>query len=232
MASALMLKAVLFDFDGTLVDFVEADLQSLRWLHTHAGAAVSCEAFLETAVDAIMAFHQLVEEQAIDPLLMHSWRLQHTFAHYGLLWDDRYTELYCTQLIEACVPFPGVEPLLAQVQRKVKTGLISNAYDAQEQRARIAQAGLDGYFDVIVIACEVGSYKPASHIFWRALAQLGVAPEDALYIGDSITHDIAGAKAAGMQAALLSPTPKSAPAADYSVSSIAELHQLLDTLLG
>lgn len=231
MASALKLKAVLFDFDGTLVDFVDADLQSLRWLHAHVGAAVSCEAFLETAVDEIMAFHQLVEEQAIDPLLMHTWRLQHTFARYNLPWDDRYTELYRTQLIEACVPFAGVEPLLAQVQRKVKTGLISNAYDAPEQRARIAHAGLERYFDSIVIACEVDSYKPEPDIFWRTLAQLGVAPEDALYIGDSVTHDIAGAKAAGMQAALLSQTPKSAPAADYTVGSVAELHQLLTEIL-
>ncbi len=226
-----MFEAILFDFDGTLVDFVDADLRSLRWLHAHSGAPVSCEAFLETAVDAIMAFHQLVEAQAIDPLLMHSWRLQHTFAHYGLPWDDSYTELYRAQLIEVCIPFAGVEPMLAQVRRKAKTGLISNAYDAQEQRARIAHAGLVSYFDSIVIACEVGSYKPEPDIFWHALAQLGVAPGDALYIGDSVTHDIAGAKAAGMQAALLSRTPRPAPLADYSVASIAELHQLLTQVL-
>jgi len=226
-----MFQAILFDFDGTLVDFVDADLQSLRWLHVHSGAAVSCEAFLETAVDAIMAFHQLVAEQAVDPLLMHRWRLQNTFARYDLSWDDAYVDLYRAQLIEACVPFVGVEPLLAQVRHKAKTGLISNAYDVQEQRARIAHAGLDRYFDSIVIACEVGSYKPEPDIFWHALAQLGVAPEDALYIGDSVTHDIAGAKAAGMRAALLSRTPRPAPLADYIVSSIAELHQLLDKVL-
>ena len=226
-----MIKAILFDFDGTLVDFVDADLQSLRWLHAHVGAAVSYAAFLETAVDAIMAFHQLVEEQTIDPLLMHSWRLQRTFAHYGLPWDPSYTDLYRAQLLEACVPFAGVEHLLAQLRRKGKTGLISNAYDAQEQRARIAHAGLDRYFDVIVIACEVGSYKPEPDIFWHTLTQLGVAPEDALYIGDSVTHDIAGAKAAGMQAVLLSRMPRDASAADYVVSSIAELHQLLDKVL-
>lgn len=223
-----MIKAILFDFDGTLVDFVDADLQSLRWLHAHTGTGISCDAFLETAVDEIMAFHQLVAEQAIDPLLMHAWRLQNTFARYGLSWDDAYLELYRAKLIEACVPFAGVEPLLEQVRCRVKTGLVTNAYDAQEQRARIVHTGLDRYFDVIVIACEVGSYKPEPDIFWHALAQIGVAPEVALYVGDSLTHDIAGAKAAGMQAVLLSQTPIPTPPADYTVGSIAELHQLLD----
>lgn len=226
-----MFKAILFDFDGTLVDFVAADTQSLLWLHSHIGAPVNFDAFLKTAVDEIMDFHHRVEELAIDPRLMHTYRLQNTLAHYDIPWDDEYVHLYRARLIETCVPFTGVEQLLVQVKQKTKTGLISNAYDAQEQRLRINHAGITHYFDVIVIACELGVYKPEPGIFWHALSQLDVSPGESLYIGDSVTHDIRGAKAAGMQAVHYSPTPRTVIGADYSVGNIAELQQLLAQLL-
>ena len=69
-----MLEAILFDFDGTLVDFVESDIQSLRWLHGQTGVSVPFEDFLETAVAEIMRFHELVVQNQIGPLLMHSFR--------------------------------------------------------------------------------------------------------------------------------------------------------------
>ncbi len=46
-----MFKAILFDLDGTLVDYVESDIQSLRWLHSHIGANTSFDAFLDTSVE-------------------------------------------------------------------------------------------------------------------------------------------------------------------------------------
>jgi membrane protease YdiL (CAAX protease family) len=57
-----MFQAVLFDFDGTLVDFVAADIQSLKWLHSRTGSMVDFDDFLETAVAEIMSFHDLVAQ--------------------------------------------------------------------------------------------------------------------------------------------------------------------------
>ncbi|NKQ35771.1 MAG: hypothetical protein HF973_09175 [Chloroflexi bacterium] len=80
-----MFEAILFDFDGTLVDFVDSDIQSLRWLHSYTGSPVCFDDFLETAVDEIMKFHQLVEANRIDPLLMHEFRLKRTFARHNMV---------------------------------------------------------------------------------------------------------------------------------------------------
>jgi HAD superfamily hydrolase (TIGR01509 family) len=224
-----MFKAILFDFDGTLVDFVASDIHSLKWLHSHLDSMLEFDDFLETSVDEIMKFHHLVTKEEVDPLLMHEFRLRNTFMRHKMAWDDDYVALYRNQLFETCVPFDGVVQLLAEVKRKTKTGLITNAYDGKEQRERIRRSGLEDYFNVIVIAGDIGTYKPDPSIFLYALSLMDVEPNDALYIGDSITHDIVGAKSAGMQAVLLGKeSNRGNGIADYVVSGIGELQELLE----
>jgi HAD superfamily hydrolase (TIGR01509 family) len=223
-----MFKAILFDFDGTLVDFVASDIHSLKWLHSHLDSTVGFDDFLETSVDEIMRFHHLVTKQEVDPLLMHEFRLRNTFIRHKMAWDDDYVALYRNKLFETCVPFDGVEQLLAAVKRKTRTGLITNAYDAIEQRERIRSSGLEAYFDVIVIAGDIGIYKPDPSIFLYALSLIEAEPDETLYIGDSVTHDIVGAKSAGMKAVLLGKqSNRGAGIADYVVSGIDELQELL-----
>ncbi len=227
-----MFEAILFDFDGTLVDFVDSDIQSLRWLHSNVGSPVCFEDFLETAVDEIMAFHQLVEADKINPLLMHEFRLKRTFARHNITWRDHYVNFYRNKLIETCVSFPGVPRMLFAAKQKTKTGLVTNAYDGKEQRKRINHASLAAYFDTIVVAGEIGVYKPDPAIFLHSLDCLDAAPENSLFIGDSVTHDITGAKLAGMKTILFNNhSIKNSDAADYTVAEVEELQNLLNQLI-
>ena len=227
-----MFEAILFDFDGTLVDFVDSDIQSLRWLHSNVGSPVWFEDFLETAVDEIMKFHQLVEANKIDPLLMHEFRLKHTFVQHNMIWRDHYVDFYRNKLIETCISFPGVPRMLFAVKQKIKTGLVTNAYDGKEQRKRINHSGLAAYFDTIVVAGEIGVYKPDPAIFLHSLDCLNAAPGSSLFIGDSVTHDIIGAKAAGMTTILFNKrSVRNSDAADYTVAGVNELQNLLTQLV-
>jgi putative hydrolase of the HAD superfamily len=84
--------------------------------------------------------------------------------------------------------------------RGLKTGLISNGFDPPDLvRAELARLGVAQLLDVIVMSGDVGARKPDPAIFRYALEQLGVAPEHALMVGDSVPNDIAGAKAIGMK---------------------------------
>jgi len=137
-----VIEAIVFDFDGTLVDFVDSDTKSLKHLHSVVEAKVSFDEFLETAVDEIMEFHRLVDQRLIDPLLMHRFRLEKTFKAHGMQWDDSALEIYKAELFRTCVPFDGVVEVLVQLRERFKLGLITNAYDGVEQRKRIAFSGL------------------------------------------------------------------------------------------
>jgi putative hydrolase of the HAD superfamily len=84
-------------------------------------------------------------------------------------------------------------------ERGLKLGLVSNAFDpGWLLRRDLEQMGLAERLDVAVFSSEVGRRKPDPLIFRRALDELGVDPERALFVGDSRSADVAGAKALGM----------------------------------
>jgi putative hydrolase of the HAD superfamily len=83
-------------------------------------------------------------------------------------------------------------------------GVISNA-DGRVRR-QLEMAGLAPFFEVIVDSAEVGVSKPDPAVFRLALQRLGVAPTDAVYVGDIRRVDVEGARAAGMRALWLAPT--------------------------
>jgi HAD superfamily hydrolase (TIGR01509 family) len=84
--------------------------------------------------------------------------------------------------------------------RGLKTGLVSNGFDPPDLvRAELSRLGVAQLLDVIVMSGDVGARKPDPAIFRYALERLGVEPEHALMVGDSVPNDIAGAKALGMR---------------------------------
>jgi putative hydrolase of the HAD superfamily len=94
---------------------------------------------------------------------------------------------------------------LKQLERlKVKLGIVSNAdgtIEEQLKRREICQVGEGLGVPVLAIidSTVVGVSKPAVEIFRHALDPLGVEPERAMYVGDTVRYDVRGARAAGLQ---------------------------------
>jgi HAD superfamily hydrolase (TIGR01509 family) len=81
----------------------------------------------------------------------------------------------------------------------LKVGLISNAFDPPAlMRELFAEIGLLGRLDAIALSAEVGKRKPHALMFATALEQAGVAPGEAVMVGDRLREDVAGAQALGM----------------------------------
>jgi putative hydrolase of the HAD superfamily len=84
-------------------------------------------------------------------------------------------------------------------ERGLKTGLASNAFDPPDLlHADLRRMGLAERLDAAVFSSEVGKRKPHPLIFEVALQRLGVAADRALFVGDSLSADVAGAKGVGM----------------------------------
>jgi putative hydrolase of the HAD superfamily len=98
-------------------------------------------------------------------------------------------------------PYPGVVDALDELHRRVPLGLISDG-DPSIQRAKLAALDLGPFFTSVVLSDEHGRAhrKPDPLPFRVALAQLGVEPTDAVYIGDRPAKDVAGAVGAGLRA--------------------------------
>ena len=92
-----------------------------------------------------------------------------------------------------------------------------------------AHFGLDGLISAAVSSAEHGYLKPHPGIFQAALDQLGIAASDAVMVGDSLAHDILGARQAGLRAILLvrGLRPLGIPDDVETIGSLAELAQVL-----
>ena len=125
--------------------------------------------------------------------------------------------------------YPGAREVLAALADRddLALGLVTNGL-SEVQRARIARLELDAYFDAIVVSSEVGVAKPAPAIFDVAFAQLADPPRaSAVMVGDSLTSDLRGGRAAGIATCWFNPHRK--PAADRALidHEIAALTELL-----
>lgn len=88
--------------------------------------------------------------------------------------------------------------------RGLPVAVISNTEDGRARDA-LEAAGLAQRFDVIVDSHLVGFSKPDPAIFRHALELLGVEPGEAVFVGDSYTHDALAARSAGLAAVLIDP---------------------------
>jgi len=108
----------------------------------------------------------------------------------------------------------------------LRLGVVSNSDGRVEQA--LQEAGLRDYFDVVIDSKLVGVEKPDPRIFLAALEALGIGPAEALYVGDLYEVDVVGARAAGIDAVLLT---GSGPDPNRPCRTAASIHDLVDVLL-
>lgn len=94
------------------------------------------------------------------------------------------------------------ETLTALRRRGLYLGVVSNA-DESHMWPIVERCGLEPYVDLLLSSEAARSCKPDPGIFGQALRRAGCAAEEALFVGDMPAFDIAGAKRAGMRAALI-----------------------------
>ncbi len=126
-------------------------------------------------------------------------------AEYGVtdhMFADELAETFQRERRARHVVYPDVEPVLKKLRATYRLALLSNGAP-DLQREKIRGSKLRPYFDTILISGEVGVRKPDPAIFAMTLDGLGVGPDDALVVGNSLTSDIAGAKNAGITAVWL-----------------------------
>ncbi|UJA18913.1 HAD-IA family hydrolase [Thermoleophilia bacterium SCSIO 60948] len=116
---------------------------------------------------------------------------------------------------------PALERLRAA---GIRTACVSN-WDIALPRV-LARAGLADLFDVVITSAEAGAAKPDPAPFEIALARLGLEPSEVIHVGDTEAEDLAGARAAGIEALLI----ERMDAESRSAGSIASLTELADRL--
>ena len=212
------IRAVLYDFDGTLADSTELIMRC--WRHTmvtHLGECPPDEEWLRgfgTPLDVQMArFARSTDEAAA---MVDTYR---DFQH------DLHDEMLR--------PFPGApETVRALAERGVGLAIVTSKYRRGTLRG-LDLCGLTEHFDVIVTPEDVANPKPHPDPVLFALERLGVSPSEALFVGDS-PHDMAAGRAAGTRtaAALWGPFPREALERERPDALLERQEDVLDLVGG
>jgi pyrophosphatase PpaX len=174
------IRAVLYDFDGTLADSTDLIMRCYR--HTMAEHLGQCPPDEEW----LAGFGTPLETQ---------------IATYRSHQDTIHDELLR--------PFPGAAETVAELARRgIGLAIVTSKHRRSTLRG-MGLCGITGHFGVIITPEDVSNAKPHPEPVLAALEKLGVAADEALFVGDS-PHDMASGRAAGTRtaAALWGPFPR------------------------
>lgn len=208
------IRAVLYDFDGTLADSTELIMRCYRHtMQAHLGSVPPDEEWLSgfgTPLETQIARFARSGAEAL--AMLDTYR-------------DHQNEIHDVLL----TPFPGALETVVELERR---GVALAIVTSKHRRATLRGmdlCGITAHFPVIVTPEDVRNPKPHPEPVRTALERLGVLPEEALFVGDS-PHDIASGRAAGTRtaAALWGPFPREALLAERPDALLTAQEQVLE----
>jgi len=234
------IKAVIFDFGATLIMDDRFDyFDSLRRAHKvleSEGIAPSFEEFKQ-------AYLRVRERLWNDPELReysYDHRLAEVVKLFGFKVSEsdarikKATDVFCHALIDSLYMEDYVPTLLGRLHERYKLAVVSNLGIPEVLPITLGKFDIKKHFDAILASGTVGYRKPSPIIFEEALKTLDTMPREAAFVGDSLYHDVQGAKAVGMKTIWLRreilDAEKATAVSDRIIRELAELPRVLETL--
>jgi len=244
------IRALLFDVNGTLID-IETD----EWME-EAYRAVShfltYQGIRMRRGEVRDLYFQILKEQLAAKAerypefdVVAVWRefLRRRATDFTCSLDPeklRHMPLFLAEMQRGIsrkrlVAVPQTQQILAQLKARYALAVVSDAQTAYAV-PELHRAGLEGFFDPIVISGDYGYRKPDPRLFRAALEKLCIGPEEAVFIGNDPFRDIEGARQVGMKTILFCPSgnplcpPERTP--DYLLYQYADLPRAIQFLSG
>ena len=224
-------RAVVFDLFDTLIHFRRRPEPHFDWLREPFAAVGDDAAFaaFQQALRAVSTEIMAARAPEYREVLSRE-RFARALTRIGA--DDAAAETLATAHMGHLASFThlpdGHDDVLARLGERHRLGLVSNFDHAPTAHAVLARFGLDRHLAVTLISADFGLRKPHPAIFREALAQLAVAPREALYVGDTHADDVVGALGAGLDVAWLTASEEIIdPAPTYRIPNLKALLDIL-----
>ncbi len=227
-------EAVLLDGLGTLVA-LEAPWPALVKQLREAHGVELAPAAAERAFQAEIAYYRAHHHEGRDAQALADLRRRCAEVLRGALPAGARRALSTAQLTAGMLAalrfaaYPDAPVALAGLRARGVSLVVVSNWDVSLSGV-LRGVGLEEAVDGVVTSAHVGSPKPKRAIFDAALALVGVAPDRAVHVGDSVEHDVRGALAAGIRPVLLrrgDAEPDEPPPRVPTIPSLAQLPPLL-----
>lgn len=212
-----MIKVVMFDLDGTLVDSSVDITNALNYAAGPYGIGkMTAEETIGLVGEGLTRLIEKVlgnERAAIVPEVL-----------------DRFVIYYSEHLVDFTLPYRGVRDTLERLG-KYRKAVISNKRESLSRKL-LDKLGLAKYFDIILGSDSVEEKKPSPKPIMKVLESFSFRPDEAVIVGDS-NYDIDAGKAAGTKTIAVSYGFRDVvllKGADFIIGDITELVQVLSEI--
>lgn len=219
---------ILLDADNTLLDFDRAEQEALEWVfHTRALPFDT-----QTVADYRVINNRLwraFEQNQIEKSQIGQQRFRLLFEQLGLPQDAAMVNAaYMERLGQGFYLVEGaLETCCALQNLGCRLYIVTNG-TARTQYSRLSGSGLNPYLNAVFVSEEVGFQKPLKGYFDYVFAHIPqFCPTSTLLVGDSLTSDIAGGKAAGLDTCWFCPSGAQSAEPTYIIRSLNQLLSLV-----
>lgn len=227
------IKMLLWDVDGTLLDFLEAEKTAIRACFGRFGLGQCTDEMLAEYSQINKRYWRMLEKGEMSKPEILMGRFQEFFGNHGIDTEvaEAFNSEYQIRLGDTIVFFENAFDTVSRLKGKfVQCAVTNGTRTAQERKLR--DSGLAEIFDHIFISENIGYEKPAVEFFEAVRETTGINMNESMIIGDSLTSDIKGGNNAGAVTCWYNPKGTDASGdvkIDYEIRDLAEVVKILES---
>ncbi len=241
-----MIKAIFFDIDDTLLDFAPSVREALKAGCEHFSIGEYKENYLDTFLEVTGSLWAKIEKGEVVYADIGKVRYNMIFERLGIDFDGEiFEKFYKKYMYDSAIPTEGAYEILDALQGKYILCGASNGPEGQQMN-RLSNADMTRRFSYIFTSERLGATKPDPLFFEKAIDEINennrkhgekeILPHEVMIVGDSLTSDMAGGRAAGLVTCLFDrkgrglPELNADPNIDHAVRALTDLKIILENI--
>ena len=227
-----MIRTILWDVDGTLLDFLAAERAAIKTCFRAFGLGECSDEMVARYSRLNVSYWERLETGELTKAQVLRGRFEEFFAAEGIAFDriDEFNTAYQLSLGDTICYMDDSYALIAALRGRVRQYAVTNGTAAAQEK-KLARSGLGALFDGVFISERVGFEKPSAAYFDRVFAAIGpVEKSETMIVGDSLTSDIRGGNNAGIVTCWYNPAGKPNDRGEHVDYEIRDLHEVMALL--
>ncbi len=228
-----MISTILWDVDGTLLDFIAAEKAAIKTLFGEFNLGQCSDEMIKRYSEINKTYWQRLERGEITKQEVLVGRFKEFFKSEGIDISvvEEFNSLYQLRLGDTIVYHDDSLEIIKSLQGRVRQYVVSNGtVEAQSKKLRLS--GLGELVDGIFLSEHIGVEKPNIEFFNKVLEEIKPADRSSiLIVGDSLTSDIQGGNNAGIVTCWYNPLGDKAPdkyRIDYEISDLHQIYEIIE----
>lgn len=228
-----MISTILWDVDGTLLDFIAAEKAAIKTLFGEFNLGQCSDEMIKRYSEINKTYWQRLERGEITKQEVLVGRFKEFFKSEGIDISvvEEFNSLYQLRLGDTIVYHDDSLEIIKSLKGRVRQYVVSNGtVEAQSKKLRLS--GLGELVDGIFLSEHIGAEKPNIEFFDKVLEEIKPADRSSiLIVGDSLTSDIQGGNNAGIVTCWYNPLGDKAPdkyRIDYEISDLHQIYEIIE----